>query len=223
MENQGARYPISRLICKTVHLKGCSSVECLFFCRISLSHQDQPLFHLLDLQEPPVTSCNLWLPELGLRCSPLVAFYSSSIWPHRCHLYPTPFNTCCLGMRGKWEKNAIKVRGKKLFPGMASFLTSYLPPAQSDPGPGEEFDQERKQPHSVWLWALLRIWCSPLSQERRKGSGKEDTGWALEGYVRNVRCPRNWDDTLNNWHVGTEPSPLKSAHLGISSSMVAHP
>ena len=204
MESQGARYPVSQLICKTVHPKGCSFLKCLFFCRISIPHQDQPLFHLLDLQEPPVTSCSLWLPEPGLRCPQFIAFYSSSSWPHRCHLYPMPLNTCCFGMSGKWENDATKLRGKMLFPGIVSFLTSYLLPAQSDPGPGEEFDKERKWPHSAWLWAILRIRCSPLSQGRRKGSGKEDTGWG-SGRTR-VKCTMSlqlgWHSkrlTCGNW------------------------
>ena len=104
----------------------------------------------------------------------------------------------------KWEKNATKLRGEKLFPGMVSYLTSSLPPAQSDPGPGEESDQERKRPHSAWLWALLRIRCSPLSPERRKGSGKEDTGWGSGG-IR-VKCTMSsqlgWHSerlTCGNW------------------------
>ena len=40
---------------------------------------------------------------------------------------------------------------------------------------------------------------------------------------KRVKCTRNWDESPNYCHVGTEPSSLKPSHLGISSSIVAHP
>lgn len=198
----------------------------LFSCRISVLHQDQPLFHVLDRQESRYRACHLlqsltsWdraeassAPELPASAHSLTAFYPSSVWPHRCHLCPIPLNTSCLGSSGKPKGKSHEIEGKKkAFLRHDFFFISFqtlpnqtlvLEKSLTRKGSGHTQHGSELFPESAAPRPLKREVTSDLL--RGKESGKEkDKGWGFGR--RRLKCTMyvqlGWNSkrlTRENW------------------------
>lgn len=74
-----------------------------------------------------------------------------------------------------------KIEGEMLSPGMVSYLTSSLPPAQSDPGLEKSLTEEVAT-LSVALSSSQNPMLSALLSGEKEGEvGREDTGWGSGG------------------------------------------